>query len=102
MLASFTVSIVSTSLHAFHKRHNFFKTNSNTFFDTVLFIASPLLPAVYHFEIASISQTLEKEKKGLTNLEYQSRKEHIARLKDIVQQSKSIEVGLEAKAFGQA
>ena len=94
MLASFTVSIVSTSLHAFHNRHHFFHTNP--LFDTILFIASPLLPAVYHFEIASISQTLEKEKKGLTNLEYQSRKEHIARLKDSVQQSKSIEVGLEA------
>ena len=54
MLASFTVSIVSTSLHAFNQRHLFFKRNSC--FGAVLFVASPLLPAVYHFEISSLSQ----------------------------------------------
>ena len=94
MLASFTVSIVSTSLHAYNQRSHFFKLSPC--FNFVLFFSSPLLPAVYHLQIASISETLEKEKKSLTNVEYQRRKQNIEKLRDIVHQSKSIEVGLEA------
>ena len=43
-----------------------------------------------------MNETLEKEKKDLTNVEYQTRKQHIEKLRGIVLQSKSIEVGLEA------
>ena len=94
MLVVFIISFVLTSLHAWYQRHHFFKTNR--LFSFVLFVASPLLPAVYHLEIASISQTLEKEKKSISIQEYQAKKKDIEKLTDIVQQSKSIEVGLEA------
>merc|ERR1719411_511360 len=46
MLASFTVAIVSTSLHAYNQRSHFFKVSPC--FSFVLFFSSPLLPAVYH------------------------------------------------------
>ena len=94
LLLALTVSIVSSSLHAFHQRHHFFATNR--VFDSLLFILSPFLTAIYHIQVGSISQTLKRERKSITNLEYQSRKQHLAKLRDILQQSKSIEVGVEA------
>ena len=47
-------------------------------------------------QLAAVSHALEREKKEITNLEYQSRKQHIEKLTDIIQQSKSVEVGLES------
>ena len=43
-----------------------------------------------------MTETLEKEKKNIPNVEYQTRKQTIEQLRGIVLQSKSIEVGLEA------
>ena len=94
LLATLSLSMVSTSLHAYHQRYHFFVTNR--LFDIILFLSSPFLPAVYHMQVAKISQSLEQEKKNITNLEYRSRKQKIAKLRDIIHQSKSIEVGLEA------
>merc|ERR1719193_3021934 len=94
LLITLSVSIVTTSLHAFHQRNHFFKTNR--FFDFILFISSPLLPAIYHLQIVSKSQTLETEKKSMVITEHQNRKQHLAKLTEVLQQSRSIEVGLEA------
>ena len=94
LLVTLSVSILTTSIHAFHQRNHFFKRNY--FFDFVLFISSPLLPAIYHWQIVSISKTLESEKKSMTIAEYEKRKHHLAKLTDIIQQSKAIEIGIEA------
>ena len=85
MLVVFIISLVITSLHAWFQRHHFFKTNC--LFSFVLFVSSPFLPAVYQLEIASISHTLMKQKKTLSNQEYQNNKKKIEKLTDIVQQS---------------
>jgi len=94
LLIILSVSIVTTSLHAFHQRKNFFRTNS--LFDFILFISSPLLPAVYHLQIVSKSRTLETEKTSMAITEYQNRKQHLTKLTEVLQQSRSIEIGLEA------
>merc|ERR1719234_886240 len=94
LFITLSVSIITTSLHAFHQRNHFFKTNC--MFDFLLFISSPLLPAIYHLQIVSKSRNLDAEKKSMANTEYQNRKQHIAKLTDALQQSKAIEVGLEA------
>ena len=94
MLVVFIISLVLTSLHTWYQRHHFFKTSP--LFSFVLFVASPLLPAVYHLKIATNSQTLEKKKKSISIKEDQDKKKKNEKLRDIVQQSKSIEVGLEA------
>ena len=94
LLVTVSVSLVTTSLHAFHHRRHFFATNP--VLDIVLFVSSPLLPGIYHMQLAAVSHALERERKDITNLEYQSRKQHIEKLTDIIQQSKSVEVGLES------
>ena len=94
LLVTLIVSVVCSCLHLFHRRHHFFVTNY--FFNFVLFILSPFLPAIYHMHVGSMSQTLKKERKSIPNTVYQKREQHIAKLRDILQQSKSIEVGVEA------
>merc|ERR1712012_151614 len=73
-------------------RKRFFKTNHCL--DLLFFLVSPLLPAVYH--ISQAKMELETKKSALTNSEYQQRKETEEKNFHSIQQSKLMEVSLEA------
>ena len=94
LLVTLCLSITATSLNSFYERKMFFRTNG--FIDILFFVFSPLLPAIYHIHIASLNGDLEDKKRNLSNKEYQKEKDKIEKLNNTVQQSKSIEVGLEA------
>ena len=94
LLATLCVSIILTSVNSFHRRHHFFATNF--FLDIFLFVISPLLPALFHIHVALLKNDLRKNKKRMSNKEYQKEQENIANLVEVMQQSKSIEVGFEA------
>jgi len=93
-LIAISLSIIATSLFAFSKRKEFFK--SSPLLDAFLFISSPLLPAIYHIHVALCHHKLQKKKKKISNFEYQEEMLKIQHLRDFILKAKSIEIGLEA------
>merc|ERR1719500_1025357 len=67
-----------------------------TLLDAFLFISSPLLPAIYHINLALRHHKLHKKKRQMSNLEYQEEMKQIEGLTDIILKAKSIEISLEA------
>ena len=92
LLITFCLSLSITSLNAYHKRKRFFKTNR--FLDVIFLFLSPLLPAVYQINQARME--LEIKTSSLRNDERQERKETAEKNFHSIQQTKSMEVGLEA------
>merc|ERR1719209_960988 len=92
LLVTFCLSFILTSLNSYHLRKRFFKTNRCI--DLLFFFVSPLLPAVYH--ISQARTELETKKQTLTNKEYQQRREMAAKNFHSIQQTKLMEVSLEA------
>ena len=94
LLAAIIVSIIATSLYSFFSRSFFFKTT--IFLDALLFVCSPLLPAIYHIHVALRQHNLEQKKKQVGNLEYQQEMETIEKQRYFILKAKSIELWLEA------
>ena len=92
LLITFCLSLILNSLNSYHMRKRFFKTNRCL--DLLFFFVSPLLPAVYH--ISQARMELETKKSTLTNKEFQQRKETEAKNFHSIQQTKLMEVSLEA------
>lgn len=94
LLVTLSLSIICTSMMLYHQRKKFFRTSYALSF--VLFIISPLLPALYHFHVFWQSHDLERKRKAIPNEDYQKEKRSITEQTNLIQQSRSLEVGLEA------
>ena len=94
LLVTFCVSIILTSINSFFMRKRFFKTNFGLNF--VFGFISPLLPAVYHIRLSQMRLELNKPKTKLSKEDFRRKAEQIETLSNSVQQTKEIEVGLEA------
>merc|ERR1719264_103068 len=94
LLVIFCVSIILTSINSYFLRTRFFKTNFGLNF--VFCFVSPLLPAVYHIRLSQMRLELNKPKTKLSKEDFRRKVEQIETLSNSVQQTKEIEVGLEA------
>ena len=94
LLVTFSVSIILTSINSYFLRKRFFETN---FWLSFVFIfVSPLLPAVYHIRLSQMRLELNKQKTKLSKDDFRRKTDQIETLSNSVQQTKEIEVGLEA------
>merc|ERR1719237_49842 len=94
LLVTFCVSIILTSINSYFLRKRFFKTNFGLNF--VFCFISPLLPAVYHIRLSQMRLELNKPKTKISKEDFRRKAEQIETLSNSVQQTKEIEVGLEA------
>merc|ERR1719264_2459255 len=94
LLITFCVSIILTSINSYFLRKRFFKTNFGLNF--VFCFVSPLLPAVYHIRLSQMRLELNKPKTKLSKDNFRRKAKQIETLSNSVQQTKEIEVGLEA------
>jgi len=94
LLIVFCVSFILTSINSFFLRKKFFKTNR--WLDLGFAAFAPLLPAVYHIRLSQMRLRLYKQKCGLKSNCLQRQSREIETLSNSVQQTKEIEVGLEA------
>ena len=92
LLVTFCLSLIITSLNSYHIRKRFFKTNCCL--DLLFFIVSPLLPAVYRISHARMES--KNRNKTLSNSDYQQRMKAKEKNFHSIQQTKLMEVGLEA------
>jgi len=94
LLITFCISIVITSINSFVLRKRFFKT---TFWLNFVFgFVSPLLPAIYHIRLSQMTLELDRQKTKLSKNDLKRKAKQIETLSNSVQQTKEIEVGLEA------
>ena len=96
LLITFCVSITLISIDSFLLRKRFFKTNF--WLDTIFGILSPVLPAIYHFQLHQMRFKLDKEKCELhVNKDVFIRKSNrVENLLNSAQLTKEVEVGFEA------
>merc|ERR1719264_2081629 len=94
LFVTFCVSIILTSINSYFLRTRFFKTNFGLNF--VFGFVSPLLPAVYHIRLSQMRLELNKPKTKLSKEDFRRKTDQIETLSNSVQQTKEIEVGLEA------
>ena len=94
LLVTFCVSIALTSIDSFFLRKRFFKTNF--WLDLIFAIISPLLPALYHFQVSKMKSKLDKQKSKLNKTVLIKRASSIEKLSSAIQLTKDIEVGFEA------
>ena len=94
LLFIFCVSIILTSINSYFLRKRFFKTNF--WLSLVLGLLSPLLPAVYHIQLSHLTRQYKKEKSKLSKYALKKKIKNIETLANSLQQTKEIEVGLEA------
>ena len=94
LLVTVCTSLILTSINSFFLRKRFFKTNH--WISLVLGFVSPLLHAVYHIRLSQMRRELNKLKTKISQKELRKQTEEIETLSNSVQQTKEIEVGLEA------
>ena len=94
LLITFCVSITLTSINSFSLRKRFFKTNF--WLDLIFGVLSPILPAIYHFQLNKICLRLEKERSKLSKDAFMKKTKKIESLSHSLQTTKEIEVGFEA------
>jgi len=94
LLVTFCVSIILTSINSFFLRKRFFKTNR--WLNLVYVFVSPLLPAIFYIRLSQMRIELNRKKSKLTKDDFRRKAEQIDILSNSVQQTKEIEVGLEA------
>ena len=95
LLVTFCVSIILTSINSFFLRNRFFKTN-RCWLDLIFAIIAPFLPAIYDIQLSQMRLKLEQQKRALKDNCLQRQSREIETLSNSVQQTKEIEVGLEA------
>ena len=94
LLVTFSISIILTSINSFFLRKQFFKASRwlNIFFAFI----SPLLPAIYHIQMSQRGFELDRQKTKLSNDDLKRTDNVRETLSNSIQQTKEIEVGLEA------
>ena len=94
LLITFCVSLTLTSINSFSLRKKFFKT---TFWlDLIFGVFSPILPAIYHFQLNKFCLRLDKEISKLSKDAFMKKTKNIESLSHSLQLTKELEVGYEA------
>ena len=94
LLITFCVSITLTSMNSFSLRKRFFKTN--IWLDLIFGVLSPILPAIYHFQLNKLCLRLDKERSKLSQDAFMKKTKKIESLSHSLQLTKEIEIGFEA------